>query len=337
MARLSPDAIEFLRDVSAPVRKVTLLAAMFDHPKQREAAKSVGLRQDKASELLSQFEDQLGVDLAEMQGNRKVPNATAEMLRPELEAFTDALNALSRSLMAVRSGRRGSIRLSCYNPALKLFLADAIGSFAGQQGNEGYEIQLPTNMTDRRVDGVELLDDLRNGKLDYVVIPRPLDRSAPAIDDLECRVLYRWNVVAVMDDKHRLRSRAQVTPQDLAQERLLLSPQGFVSRLEVESGFALTRIRARVVLDNADTLTRIALAKNGYGVALAPTDTLEGVPSPPWPVFTAGGSPLTGEYVLLWVPQGPISRLPAEVHDRFVATVEEQSAEFGASRGLNAI
>lgn len=342
---LGQDAQQLMNVGKAPfpmLETLVVLAALVDSDSLQNVSRITGWESDRVSRMLTNFKERFGgQELVEKRGPRVVPSAKLKRLAPELHQFLDAYNELAIALSASVAGRGGSIRLGTYNPALKLFLARAIGAF-GADGPEDVRLQLPADMNDRRVAGSDLVTELLEERLDLLVIPVGASEEGAILHpDLEVETLYEWHIVVVAPDLGSLVSDERVRPKDLENAPLLLAPKGFSSRTAIDAAFRSARVERRCIHDNPDTETRVRLALNGYGVALAPNDTLpesDGLPGS-WPSFLGHGDiPVSGRYVLI-TRKGPSERpdpTPAEGRQILIDHIREAAADLRQRRGLAA-
>jgi LysR family cyn operon transcriptional activator len=94
-----------------------------------------------------------------------------------------------------------------------------------------------------------------------------------AVEDerFQHRPLYPVHALAVMSAKHRLSRRAAVEVTELADEPLMLLRGGFASRDWFDTACRVAHMRPRVLLESAAPHTVLALAGDGYGVAIIPS------------------------------------------------------------------
>jgi len=109
-------------------------------------------------------------------------------------------------------------------------------------------------------------------------LPRRLDRGdvnlvIMAVEDerFQQRSLYPVHALAVMSAKHRLSRHIAVEVTELADEPLMLLRGGFASRDWFDTACRVAHMRPRVLLESAAPHTVLALAGDGYGVAIIPS------------------------------------------------------------------
>jgi LysR family transcriptional regulator, cyn operon transcriptional activator len=112
-------------------------------------------------------------------------------------------------------------------------------------------------------------------------LPRRLDRGdvnliLMAVDDerFQHRLLYPVYELAVVSAKHRLSRHPTIEVTELSDEPLMLLRGGFASRDWFETACRFAHMRPRVLLESAAPHTVIALAADGYGVAIIPSTVM---------------------------------------------------------------
>ena len=128
--------------------------------------------------------------------------------------------------------------------------------------------------------GKPLFDMLLAHEADAVIAPL---RDEDGIDSLR---LYRWQLMAVIPNRHELATSADhVTIDALEGCQLLLSPPDHASRRLVDQAFPLP---VEPYYENASTESLLAYVEAGLGIAILPDDAL-------WPSPTRVHRPLVVE------------------------------------------
>jgi DNA-binding transcriptional LysR family regulator len=86
-----------------------------------------------------------------------------------------------------------------------------------------------------------------------------------------CATLFPTYSLAVMSTRHALSGNRTIEIGALETEPLLLLRGGFASRDWFEAACSVANIRPRVLLESGAPHTVIALAREGYGVAVVPS------------------------------------------------------------------
>jgi LysR family cyn operon transcriptional activator len=122
------------------------------------------------------------------------------------------------------------------------------------------------------------------------------------------RPLFPVYAVGVSSRNHRLGRGRTVDIAELAQEPLLVLDRTFVGREWLDTACNVAHIRPRILLESRAPQTIIALAAEGYGVAVVPStvairdERVRGVP------LTQRGSAIGRWLTIGWHPQRFLSR-----------------------------
>jgi DNA-binding transcriptional LysR family regulator len=148
------------------------------------------------------------------------------------------------------------LRIGATPQAIESLLIDFLASY--RLRHPGVEIRLIED------GGVRLPDRLECGDVNLTIMPEGDER-------FRARLLYPVHVLAVLTPDHRLRRRATLDVEELANDPLLLLSRGFASREWFYAACQVARVRPRVFLESAAPQTLIALTTAGYGIAVIPS------------------------------------------------------------------
>jgi DNA-binding transcriptional LysR family regulator len=135
------------------------------------------------------------------------------------------------------------------------------------------------------------------------------------LDSFQGQVLYPIYVTAALSRTHRLARRSVLEITQLAEEPLLLLSREFGLRAWFEAACDVAHVRPRALMESVAPHTLIALAGEGYGVAVVPSDvqpqqvTVRLVP------LVHRGAPVGRWAVITWNPQ----RFLAPYAEKFMA------------------
>jgi len=216
------------------------------------------LSQPAASRQIQALEADLGIPLFHRIGRRmQLTSEGEDLLRRGRRLLQDA-DAIGERARALKSGRTGILRVGATPQTIESTLAAFLT--AHRRRHPGVEVHLVEEGT------VRLPDRLNNGDVHMALIPYD--------DRFECRTIYPLCVLAVFPEHHPLRSRRTLEVAELRDEPLLLLHAGFGSRVWFDAACQAAHIRPRVLLESAAPHTIIALAREGYGVAVVPSTAL---------------------------------------------------------------
>jgi DNA-binding transcriptional LysR family regulator len=140
-------------------------------------------------------------------------------------------------------------------------------------------------------------------------------------DPFQGRILYPIHVTAALASTHRLARGKVLEVAQLADEPLLLLGRDFGLRMWFEAACDVAHVRPRMLMESLAPHTLIALAKEGYGVAIVPSDvqpqpgTVRLVP------LVHRGAPIGRWAVVTWNPR----RFLAPYAEQFVTELAESA------------
>jgi LysR family cyn operon transcriptional activator len=141
-------------------------------------------------------------------------------------------------------------------------------------------------------------------------------------DPFDGRLLYPIYVTAAMSLKHRLARRAVLEIAQLAEEPLLLVGRQFGLRFWFEAVCEVAHVRPRILMESAAPHTLIALAREGYGVAVVPSDVQPQAGTVCIAPLVHRGAPVGRWAVITWNPQ----RFLPPYAERFVSELASSVA-----------
>lgn len=156
---------------------------------------------------------------------------------------------------------------------------------------------------------------LEVGRIDVAV--GALERD----EGLASRRLFPLVVLVALPRDHRLGRRKVIEVEELAQERVLLLREGFMTRRMFDGACQVAHISPRVVLESGSPHCLLALVDSGLGVGIVPSTVRFGEDPPRVAPLAQGGRVLGMWMQAAWDPRRYTS---AAVHN-FVADLGEQT------------
>ncbi len=220
------------------------------------AVARLNLSQPAASRQIHALEAELGVPLFDRVGRRVQLTSEGEDLLRRSRRLLAEVQSLTERAGALKKGETGTLRVGATPQVIENTLSAFLLRYRSR--HPGIEVQLTEE------GGIDLPRRLDQGDLNFAIM---------AVDDerFEQRLLYPVYGLAVMSGKHRLSRRAAIEVTELADEPLMLLRGGFASRDWFETACRIAHLRPRVLLESAAPHTVMALAGDGYGVAIIPS------------------------------------------------------------------
>ena len=236
----------------------------------------LGLSQPAVSARIGHLEQTLGVPLFHRTTRRVTITASGERLRVRLERAVTELRALTEELRDEANLRRGRIVIGASPSVAAGFLARTISLFHARHPQ--IEIVLQDDFYGHA------LDRLLRGEVDLAVIPFEPDNEA-----FDFELLLTDRFLLAVPSGHPLAAAAAVTLADVAGEALVSMPPESAAWTTVKRAFERAGLPFRPALQSRNSLTLMALVREGYGVAFA-TELLAGALPPPGVVLRDLGS-----------------------------------------------
>ncbi len=226
------------------------------------AAAELGYAQPSVSEQVRLLEQHLDATLFRRVGRGLVPTEAARALQPHAAAALAAVGEARRAVASVRELLTGTVRFGVFRTSRFYLGSDLVADLL--RLHPGVRVELVGQ------NSVEVLDQLRRGRLEAAVIALPF-----ADDGVTVRFVLRDELVYVSADPDRLRE--PVTPARLADAPLVLSDVSWraedSTRRQLVSSVQAAGHSLRPRVEVEDTETALDIAARG----LADTVTWRGV------------------------------------------------------------
>lgn len=242
--------------------------------------------QSALSRCIIDLEAELGVPLFHREGR-------GVLLTPEGTALIGSIRELLKDADSVRerarlmqTGKTLVLRVGAAANTIERALPALMRRFRQRHPNVEFHLR-PAGAT-------ALLEALERGEVD-VAITRYVEAAF-----LGSEIAFPTHLLAIVGRGHKMATRSVFPIEMLANERLLVTPPTFTSRMILESAFAAARIRPRILLESHELNALVALAEAGQGVAVVPSTiqppghTLKYLP------IQDGASPLGSWTGVLW-------------------------------------
>ena len=219
------------------------------------AAHELGMSQPAVSNAIKHAESQLGYLLFDRVHSRLVPTREAEVLFRESESLFQLYEAFSRKTVDLSSGRTGRLSIlvtaelseSLVPPVLKSFLANHP------------DVQISIDVLS--LEGV--LDGLDSGVGDIGFAMAPAARPGHDLEPLN-----DMEIVCACPSDHPVATLPFVTPNDLADQRLIVAPTTGRIHAMVEDAFNKSSVRLLPQIQMRFMNIAARCVQGGLGIAL---------------------------------------------------------------------
>lgn len=231
------------------------------------AARMLHVTQPAVSAVLKHFESRLQMKLFERAGGRLVPTPEAQALLPDVAGIYGRIEAIERLAQDLAGGRLGSLSIAASSPIANGFLARAVANFL--DATPGARITLQS------LASPQVLDRVASGEAELGMAYEPMLHP-----EVETEVLAHNSVACVMREDHPLAALAEVQVRDLAPHRLITYLPQALLRPYVDRALGQAGIAPEISVQVGQSVTGIALAYHGAGVALVEPQLLQALPLP---------------------------------------------------------
>jgi DNA-binding transcriptional LysR family regulator len=219
------------------------------------AARALNITQPAVTRLIRDLQYALGLTLFVKRGARLVPTNEALSLYREVERQFVGLERIENAARNLREGRAGSLRVAAL-PAFNVgFLPRLVGGYLKQRPD--LEIALYGSISSQVVDWVT------SGFCELGFAQMPLD--FPGID---VEMLPPMAQVAVLPAGHRLAEKAELVPEDFADEPFVSLEQSTQLRYRVDALFSAHGISRSTQIETPLSMIACGLVASGAGLAV---------------------------------------------------------------------
>jgi DNA-binding transcriptional LysR family regulator len=231
------------------------------------AARMLNVTQPAVSATLKHFESRLQMKLFERAGGRLIPTPEAQALLPDVAGIYGRIEAMERLAQDLAGGRLGSLSIAAASPIANGYLARTVASFL--QAHPGARITLQS------LASPQVLDRVANREAELGVAYEPVVHA-----EVQTELLAHNSIACVMRQDHPLAQRTEILVPDLAPHSLITYLPQALLRPYVDRALSEAGISPNITVQVGLSITGIALAYHGAGIALVEPQLLESMPLP---------------------------------------------------------
>lgn len=286
------------------VRHLAVFRAVMQVGTVSGAARMLNVSQPAITKSLQLLESHLRLTLFERVKGRLQPTPDSEALMPEIERLFSTLDAIEHAAEEVRHGQKGHLTLAAVGNLTTSVVAAAIADYMEHHPRIRVEIHA---LSTRRV-----VQEVSNNQVDLGLLDVPL--AGGYSESIE---LCRSETVCILPKRHPLARRQELTPQDLADQRIISFADDTMTGWLLREAFRAEGVPYPLRIVTNQTLTACMLARRGVGIALV--DTFPLLPKPPSDLALLPFRPAIEFRPTVICPPGrPVS----EAADRFIDTLQ---------------
>jgi LysR family transcriptional regulator, cyn operon transcriptional activator len=264
------------------------------------ASGRLNLTQPAATRQILALEQELGVALFARIGRRIQLTSEGEDLLRRSRRVLEDVASLGERARALKAGHVGTLRVGAPTQVIENFLAPFVMQY--QRRHPGIEVHL------QEAAAARLQTHLDRGDVHLGIMPSGLD-------PFQGQVLYPIYVTAALARSHQWAHRRVLEIKQLSDNPLLLLGREFGLRAWFEAACDVAHVRPHVLMESVAPHTLIALAGEGYGVAIVPSDVQPQGEKIRLVPLVHRGAPIGRWAVVTWNP----NRFLAPYAERFMA------------------
>jgi DNA-binding transcriptional LysR family regulator len=231
------------------------------------AARALNVTQPAVSAVLKHMETRLAMKLFERSGGRLQPTPEAQALLPDVEGIYGRIEAFERLAQDLAGGRLGTLSIAASSPIANGYLARAVAGFIAAK--PGVRVTLQS------IASPQVLDRVANGEAELGVAYEPVVHS-----EVVTEVLAHNSIACVMRDDHPLARHDEIHIEQLAPYSLITYLPQALLRPYVDRALSQAGVTPDIKVQVGLSITGIALAYHGAGIALVEPQLLESLPLP---------------------------------------------------------
>jgi DNA-binding transcriptional LysR family regulator len=222
------------------------------------ASRLLYISQPSLSYAINKLEQELGVPLFEKNGKRVSLTKYGEEFLPYAKRALTEISEGIEHLREMKVPSSGGISMGYLYSVSFSALPDFVNRFYRHQGNE------QTAFRFRQGKAGELIEQLLNGSLDFLIAERP-DMAS-----IDCIPVYRQELYLIVPATHRLADADSVTLADIEGERFISLNHETLSYHKLEKEFKRFEFEPNTIIEADEYSSIAASVSTGAGVAIMP-------------------------------------------------------------------
>ncbi|MBT5818060.1 MAG: LysR family transcriptional regulator [Proteobacteria bacterium] len=219
------------------------------------AAEMMNISQPAVTRLIQELERALGFDLFTRQGRQIVPTVESRLFFDEVETSHLGLDQLTQSAANIREHKEGSLRLVTIPSVVTMFIGQILKAFDTAFPNVAVSLEVqPTQ---------RVFEYITSGQCDLGISTLPMENPA-----VVSQPVLRGQSVCIFPKRHRLSSKAKITPKDLEGEEFISYRSDSLYRHRVDQVFSKSKVNRSLRYEARTTDTICKLVANGIGVSV---------------------------------------------------------------------
>lgn len=239
------------------LRQLRAFCSVYELKNFTRAAEALNLTQSTVSKLCSELEKTIGMALFERSARGvELLEGAAELYAYAQETF-GSLRAAERSLSSLAGLERGEVSVAASPIMMHTLIAPVVAQFHARHPNIVFDLHELT--------GDEATEHVLHGKADLGLVA--LESQDPRLD---CRVVYRGPMYAVVPANHPLALHEEARWRELARYPHILLRGTYTVRRKMDQILRDQGLTVRSVAQTGSLTTAFAMIRGGMGITVMP-------------------------------------------------------------------
>ncbi len=243
------------------LRQLRYFIEVADREHVTEAADSLNVAQSAVSYQLTKLEEELGVKLLERVGRNIKVTQIGKVFLQDVKSVLKMLDEAKEKVDEYLNPQAGSIKIGYPTSLARYWLPTVISAYKQEVPNVNFHL--------RQGSYAYLIDAVKNGEIDLAFLG-PVPMKDP---DLEAKILFTENIVALLPNHHPLADRKCLSLSDLQTDSFVLFPKGYVLRKIAVDACHAAGFEPKITSEGEDMDALKGLVSAGIGVSLLPEST----------------------------------------------------------------
>lgn len=220
------------------------------------AAGILCVSQPAVSRLLSDFEEEVGVQMFERHKKRLIPTPEAHVFYAEVERSFVSIETLARAADDLRACHIGSLRVASMPAVSVEFIPKVTQLFSQAHPEVSFSLQVRSTQ--------QVADLVASQQYDLGVVS-----AIPLVDaSIDVEPLAESRLVCILPEGHRLAGKDSIKPTDLEGEAFISLGTEQSIRHKIDSVFDSAGVNRKLLVDTQLAYSACALVLAGSGVSL---------------------------------------------------------------------
>ena len=296
------------------LRQLEALMAVIRHSSVTRAAKELGISQPAVSRLLADLGQTLGFSLFDRRGGQLVATQEVRFLQSDIQRVLDLMEQISEVSQTITQHKAGHIRIACLPGFATSHLPSVVAKFL--KDRPGVSVTIEPDRPER------ILEWMIDEQFDFGITDGFRGHSAVESMDIDMRT------VCIFPTGHHLESCAEVTPKDLAGEKIIHTRRDSSFFKSLSGAFQDANVPLSTLVETRQFTAACELVSHGVGVAVV--SELDAVRFAPEQIQTRPFVPAISHRLSL---VRPTLKRPSAVTLEFIDAFAASLAPFQVKRG----